>query len=262
MRPCNTLALRSPETVTLVSGPAGEDGRKYIRELCESAQGERIRQEVANFNQSYRIVAVSDNREAASALKSDEGVACADGVSSARLFVPPRCLPNKWDATIAADGRAVQSITAATISQFDYAFLASETKSFFGDWKVITPVIDTQTGESGQYRFTTSMAFGDMPVSIRTIGAVKSVSVNGTPLKIDTAVSAEEVREAAGRAQLASLAIYCADDTREDRTQGALRGRKPPRTADRIAAAAERTGKAGLQTWNSSSSRRSGSTAG
>jgi cell division protein FtsI/penicillin-binding protein 2 len=212
--PCNTLALRSPETVTLVSGPAGEDGRKYIRELCESAQGERIRQEVANFNQSYRIVAVSDNREAASALKSDDGVACADGVSNARLFVPPRCLPNKWDATIAADGRAVQSITAATISQFDYAFLASETKSFFGDWKVITPVIDTQTGESGQYRFTTSMAFGDLPVSIRTIGAVKSVSVNGTPLKIDTAVSADEVREAAGRAQLASLAIYCADDTR------------------------------------------------
>jgi hypothetical protein len=37
--PCNTLALRSPETVTLVSGPAGEDGRKYIRELCESRTG-------------------------------------------------------------------------------------------------------------------------------------------------------------------------------------------------------------------------------
>ena len=212
--PCNTLALRSPETVTLVSGPAGEDGRKYIRELCESAQGERIRQEVANFNQSYRIVAVSDNREAASAVTSGEGVACADGVSTARLFVPPRCLPNKWDATIAADGRAVQSITTATISQFDYAFLASETESFFGDWKVITPVIDTQTGESGQYRFTTSMAFGDLPVSIRTIGVVKSVSVNGTVLKIDTAVSADQVREAAGRTQQASLAIYCADDAR------------------------------------------------
>jgi len=212
--PCNTLAMRSPETVTLVSGPAGEAGRKYVRELCESAQGERIRQQVANFNQSYRIVAVSDNREADSALKSDQGVACADGVSTARLFVPARCLPNKWDATIAADGRAVQSISTATISQFDYAFLASETESFFGDWKVITPVIDTQTGESGQYRFTTTMTFGDMPVSIRTIGAVRSVSINGAQLQIDPAIGPEDVAEAAGLKQLTSLAILCADDTR------------------------------------------------
>ena len=78
---------------------------------------------------------------------------------------------------VATDGRAVQSITTATISQFDYAFLASETESFFGDWKVITPVIDTQTGESGQYRFRTTMPFGEMPVSIRTIGAVRSISI-------------------------------------------------------------------------------------
>ncbi|MEM5493351.1 penicillin-binding transpeptidase domain-containing protein [Hoeflea sp. AS16] len=212
--PCNTLAMRSPETVTLVSGPAGEAGRKYVRELCESAQGERIRQEVANFNQSYRIVAISDNREADNALKSKEGVACADGVSTAKLFVPPRCLPNKWEATIAADGRVVQSISTATISQFDYAFLASETESFFADWKVITPVIDTQTGESGEYRFRTTMAFGEMPVSIRTIGAVRSISINGSPLKTDPVTAPEDVREAAGQRQLASLAIYCADDSR------------------------------------------------
>ncbi|SOE17207.1 penicillin binding protein [Hoeflea halophila] len=212
--PCNTLAMRSPETVTLVSGPAGEAGRKYVRELCESAQGERIRQQVANFNQSYRIVAVSDNRAADSALKSDQGVACADGVSTAKLFVPARCLPNKWEATIAADGRAVQSITTATISQFDYAFLASETESFFGDWKVITPVIDTQTGEAGEYRFTTTMTLGDMPVSIRTIGAVRSISINGAPLTIDPEVGRDEVMAAAGMRQLASLAILCADDTR------------------------------------------------
>ncbi|MEQ8739967.1 MAG: hypothetical protein RID59_15660, partial [Hoeflea sp.] len=38
--PCNTLALRSPETVSLAGGTAGEAGRKYVRELCESAQGE------------------------------------------------------------------------------------------------------------------------------------------------------------------------------------------------------------------------------
>jgi len=211
---CNTLALRSPETVTLVSGPAGEAGRKYVRELCESAQGERIRAEVANFNQSYRIVSVSDNREADNALKSDQGVACADGVSTAKLFVPARCLPNKWEATIAADGRAVQSITTATISQFDYAFLASETESFFGDWKVITPVIDTQTGESGQYRFRTTMSFGEMPVSIRTIGAVRSISINGTPVKIDPAIGPEDVLEVAGQKQRVSLQIYCADDSR------------------------------------------------
>jgi len=212
--PCNTLALRSPETVSLVTGAAGEAGRKYVRELCESAQGERIREEVANFNQSYRIVSVSDNREADSASKSADGVACADGVSTARLFVPARCLPNKWEATIAADGRAVQSIATATISQFDYAFLASETESFFGDWKVITPVIDTQTGEAGQYRFRTTIAFGEMPVSIRTIGAVRSISVNGSPLDIDPATGPDDVRQAAGQKQMASLAIYCADDAR------------------------------------------------
>ncbi|MDF1610328.1 penicillin-binding transpeptidase domain-containing protein [Hoeflea sp. YIM 152468] len=210
--PCNTLALRAPETVNLVTGAAGEAGRKYVRELCESPQGERIREEVANFNQSYRIVSVSDNRQADDALNSAEGVACADGVSTAKLFVPPRCLPNKWEATIAADGRAVQSITTAAISQFDYAFLASETESFFGDWKVITPVIDTQTGEAGQYRFRTSMTFGDMPVSIRTIGAVRSIAVNGVRLAIDPATTPDDVRAVAGQKQAASLAIYCADD--------------------------------------------------
>ena len=92
--PCNTLALRSPETVSLAGGAAGEAGRKYVRELCESAQGERIREQVATFNQSYRIVAISDNRRADAASKSADGVACADGVSRARLFVPARCLPS------------------------------------------------------------------------------------------------------------------------------------------------------------------------
>ena len=210
--PCNTLALRSPETVSLVNGAAGEAGRKYIRELCESAQGERIREQVANFNQSYRIVSVSDNREADQAIKSAEGVACADGVSTAKLFVPSRCLPNKWEASVAADGRAVQSISTSTISKYDYAFLASETESYFGDWKVITPVIDTRKGEAGEYRFKTTITFGEMPVSIRTIGAVRSVSVNGSPLTIDPAVGPEDVRKAAGQRQAAFLAIYCAND--------------------------------------------------
>jgi cell division protein FtsI/penicillin-binding protein 2 len=211
---CNTLALRSPETVNLVTGPAGEDGRKYIRELCESPQGERIREEVANFNQSYRIVAVSDNREAASARESDEGVACADGVSNATLFVPRRCLPNKWEATIASDGRAVQSISTATISQFDYAFLASETDGFFGDWKVITPVIDTQTGDAGRYKLRTKITFGALPVSIRTIGPVRSLSVDGKRLKIDPNTSPDDVRKAAGQRHMASVAVYCSDDAR------------------------------------------------
>jgi len=225
--PCNTLALRSPETVSLVTGAAGEAGRKFVRELCESAQGERIREEVANFNQSYRIASVSDNREADGASKSAEGVACANGVSTAKLFVPARCLPNKWEATIAADGRAVQSITTATISQFDYAFLASETESFFGDWKVITPVIDTQTGEAGQYRFRTTMTFGEMPVSIRTIGAVRSISINGSSLNIDPAIGPDDVRQAAGQKQLASLAIYCADDARGTGHRARCEGESP-----------------------------------
>lgn len=209
---CNTLALRSPETVHLVDRLAGKHGRKYVRELCESAQGERIREELASFNQSYRIVAVSDNRQAPHAINSSEGAVCADGVSNASLFVPPRCLPNKWDATIAADGRAIRSISATTISQFDYAFLASETESFFGDWKVITPVIDTQTGDAGTYKFKTALRFGEMPISIRTIGAVKSLVVDGKTIKTDASVSDDDVRQAAGRKLKAAMAVYCSHD--------------------------------------------------
>lgn len=212
--PCNTLALRSPETVMLMGGAAGEGGKKFVRELCESAQGERIRAQVATFNESYRIVAISDNRQADNALKSAEGVACADGVSHARLFVPARCLPNKWEASVAADGRAVQSISTATISKFDYAFLASETDSFFGDWKVIAPTVDIQTGETGDYRFRTSMTFGELPVKIRTIGAVRAVVVNGQPLEFDPDTAPDDVLAAAGRQLAASVAIYCSDDTR------------------------------------------------
>jgi cell division protein FtsI/penicillin-binding protein 2 len=209
---CNTLALRSPETVKLVDGVAGENGRQYIRELCESPQGERIREELANFNQSYRIVAVSDNREAAPAKQSSKGALCADGVSTALLFVPKRCLPNKWEATIATDGRAVQSITTATISQTDYAFLASETESFFGDWKVITPVIDAQTGDAGLYTFKTTMTFGDLPISIRTIGPVRTLKLDGKTVEIDPNTDAESVHKDAGRAVKVALAIYCAND--------------------------------------------------
>lgn len=210
---CNTLALRSPETVKLVNGTAGEAGRKYIRELCESPQGERIRNELANFNQSYRIVAVSDNREAAPALSSVKGAVCADGVSSALLFVPKRCLPNKWEATIAADGRAVQSITTATISQTDYAFLATETESFFGDWKVITPVIDAQTGDAGLYTFKTTMTFGDLPISIRTIGPVRSLMLDGEIIEVEPAISTDVVGETTNQdTNTAALVIYCAND--------------------------------------------------
>lgn len=211
---CNTLALRSPETVTLVSGPAGEAGRKYVRELCESAQGERIREQVATFNQSYRIVAISDNRQADAALESSNGVACADGVSHARLFVPVRCLPNQWEVTLPTDGRAVQSISTATISKFDYAFLASETASFFGDWKVVAPVIDIQTGEASDYRFRTSITFGRMPIRIRTIGAVREVRINGEILTVDPLITADDVTDAAGNRRAVSVAVYCADDGR------------------------------------------------
>jgi len=69
---------------------------------------------------------------------------------------------------------AVQSITTATISQvFDYAFLASENRSFFGDWKVITLLRQRQTGEFRQYSSRTTMSFGEMPVrAFAPIGAV------------------------------------------------------------------------------------------
>lgn len=210
--PCNTLALRTPETVKLVDGEAGDGGRKYIRELCESPQGDRIRNEIANFNQSYRIVAVSDNREATSALQDDRGAVCADGVSKALLFVPKRCIPSKWEATIAGDGRAVQSITTEIISQTDYAFLATETESFFGDWKVITPVIDAQTGEAGLYSFKTMMTFGTMPISIRTIGPVRSLKLDGKAVDLDIYTTDEEVNNTAGLAANISLAIYCSND--------------------------------------------------
>lgn len=221
---CNTLALRSPETVKLVDRVAGQAGRKYIRELCESPQGERIRNELANFNQSYRIVAVSDNREAAPALFSSQGAPCADGVSTALLFVPKRCLPNKWEATIASDGRAVQSITTATISQTDYAFLASETERFFGDWKVITPVIDAQTGEAGLYTFKTTLTFGDVPIAIRTIGPVLTINVDGEPLEHSSPSTTGETLAVTDHKTRAELAIYCANDIagigRRERCEG------------------------------------------
>lgn len=209
---CNTLALRTPEYVELVNGVAGEGGRKYIRELCESPQGERIRNELANFNQSYRIVAVSDNREAAFALSSPNGAVCADGVSNARLFVPKGCLPNRWESTIAGDGRAVQSITAATISQTDYAFLASDIESFFGDWKVITPVVDAQTGDAGLYTFKTTMTFGDMPISIRTIGPVVSLKLDGEVVESDVGATPSDVENSEIQEPRTSVAIYCAND--------------------------------------------------
>jgi hypothetical protein len=241
---CNTLALRSPETVTLVGGAAGEAGRKYVRELCESAQGERIREQVATFNQSYRIVAISDNRESDAALKSSDGVACADGVSHARLFVPARCLPNKWEATVAADGRAVQSISTATISKFDYAFLASETDSFFGDWKVIAPVIDTQTGQASEYRFRTSITFGQMPVRIRTIGAVRGLRINGQALTIDPEVTVEDVASAAGSRFAVSLEVFCADDARGTGKRIRCEGESPRgRPTGTLISLSERSGK-------------------
>lgn len=209
---CNTLALRTPEYVKLVEGIAGEAGRKYIRELCESPQGERIRNELANFNQSYRIVAVSDNREAAPAIGSLNGAVCADGVSNAKLFVPKGCLPNRWESTIAGDGRAVQSITSATISQTDYAFLASETKSFFGDWKVITPVVDAQTGDAGLYTFKTTMTFGNLPISIRTIGPVKSLKVDGLITDSEAKTEAADLDVSELQNMNTTIAIYCAND--------------------------------------------------
>ena len=209
--PCNSLTLLSPEGAPLVSGAAGAVGRKDVRELCESPQGERIRQEIANFNRSFLLAGISDNREARSPA---EGAPCANGSGKASVFGPTGCLPNQGSGSVAADGRPVHSVATAAISPLEYAFMATSDIGYFGDWKAIAPSIDIASGRSGDHVFRSSVAFGKIPLRIRTIGIVASMTVDGVKLAMPEGRAAlARISPRAGLVQVAGVS-FCSDDDR------------------------------------------------
>lgn len=210
--PCNSLTLMSPEGAQLVDGPAGREGRKHVRELCESPQGERIREEIANFNRGFLLVAVSDNRNAAEAKASADGVACADGVSRARLFVPDGCLANEWTISVARDGRPAQSVPDAAISPLEYAFLATSETGYFGDWRAVAPFIDTATGQTGDHVLRTTVKFGGEPLRVRTVGLAVSVAIDGAIAPFPNGRQDRTGLQTASGGFFVSAAALCAQD--------------------------------------------------
>lgn len=210
--PCNSLTLMFPEGAQLVDGPAGREGRKHVRELCESPQGERIRQEIANFNRGFLLVAVSDNRNASGAKASAEGVVCADGVSRGRLFIPDGCFANDWTISVARDGRPAHSVPNAAISPLEFAFLATAETGYFGDWRAVAPFIDTATGEAGDHVMRTTVRFGTEPLRVRTIGLAVSLAIDGALAQFPDGRLDRKGLQASSGSLFVSAASLCAQD--------------------------------------------------
>lgn len=207
--PCNTMASRSPENAMLVDGPAGVSKRRFVRELCDSPQGERIRAQIAVFNRGFNLAGLSDNRNASAGLASKAGIACAERNEKAFLFVPADCFPSAWTAAVLADGRQAQAVTDDAISPGEYSFLARADVGFFGNWKTVSPFSDTNTGRPADHLFGSEIAFGAIPVEVRTIGIPLSVSINGASVAvIDGKPERSHIPTASGEFRL-SLDIIC-----------------------------------------------------
>ncbi|MDH6269468.1 hypothetical protein M2360_004896 [Rhizobium sp. SG_E_25_P2] len=211
---CNTLADDSPETVPFAEGkPAGPEGTAAVRELCNTSQGERIRQEIAFFNRRNQMVAIRDDRLSAQAVK-DDGVTCAEGGRRSSLFVPAKCIPNAWKARLSEDGRPAALTGAEAIPIREYAFMASTEGPFFGDWAAVVPVI---VGENGAdiarlYDLSSQLLFAEKAITIETIGQIQKLTIGGEAVTVTDGRLSRRYLTVAGRRYSVEVETWCNDD--------------------------------------------------
>lgn len=244
--PCTFLTARAPELsevlpqgVGAVPTPAGmvpdpraggqgnDTSAKYVRELCQTGEGRRIRAAIAAFNRSIHLVGIRDTRFAPTL--DEPEVRCSDGRGTAELFVPPSCLVSSWEAFLQPVGRSMSLVAVSNVSMREYAFLATNRTGYFSEWSVAAPALDGPQITRQLIAFRSDIQRITNPLSIDVIGAPEAVRIWGA--RVDGALVDDdwiavgangrvsgEVLDAGGHRVVVSVETNCA---RDDGSRGA-----------------------------------------
>ena len=117
--------------------PDNPKQRNALELLCETRQGEELRNEILAANAGYRTLAIRDNRYYNPKCQSNQ-----EGLS-AEVFVPRGCKPNTWQVALKLNESAARAswITGAEPSSSEFSFLvdSAEPITYFGDWAMVKP---------------------------------------------------------------------------------------------------------------------------
>lgn len=166
---------------------SAEELRSYktaLRLLCNSPQGEEIRNEIETWNATYDLLAVRDNRFQDESCQSQrEGL-------SAEVFVPRDCKPNAWKVErVLADNRVAASwIPGAEPPPADFSVVSDDDQKFgyAGDWAMLKSA-DPESGDRPRYRMNSETIdlSSTKEVVIDVVGRLRSVRVYEAGLRED-----------------------------------------------------------------------------
>jgi cell division protein FtsI/penicillin-binding protein 2 len=197
-------AFRDPEVPTV-----GEDKRSDLRMLCESAQGEEIRNEIDVWNNSFRLIAVRDDRSEGSADTASDKASqspkrvrakvsrkidrCYGGEPPTAPYIEQGCKPNHWTAgVVVGDGVGpAQTVTNGAPPPGEYALIPGERAGIYsdltahggglgaGDWLLVRPSTAYGTSTSDTYRLSSHMRVGPSPIIIDLVGTPTALTIDG-----------------------------------------------------------------------------------
>jgi cell division protein FtsI/penicillin-binding protein 2 len=201
---CENSIRRLPEEVPPNLAQSELDAMLVL--ICRSPQGDEVRNEIDQWNQSFNLVAVRDNR-ALDTLSVPAGVTgpkqrhlvCRNGSTPIGLYVAAGCLPSDWSAEL-AHGVTAPPARDAVPPFFDFAFIAEDQHLWESDW--FRPVTlfpgratasdggaatgDQESGTPEQfYRLKTQIAPGYEPLTIDLIGRPHRIILGTAAFDLD-----------------------------------------------------------------------------
>lgn len=149
--------------------------------LCRTGTGEAIRREIDQWNDSFELVAIRDNRVAGDPASERGTVLCRDGRTPIGLYVAPGCLPTGWTAKLIQGATPVDAPAEpdAVPPYGDFAFIAEDRHLWQSDWFRPRAGEGPPNAAGTFYRFRTAMTLGRAPVVVDLVGRPLRIALDG-----------------------------------------------------------------------------------
>lgn len=187
--------------------------RRLLTLLCNSPQGEEIRDEINEWNSSFDFLAVRDNRS-----QDDR---CEQAEVSAKIFVPPGCKPNKWkvDRVLGTGTASAAWMPRAEPPPDQFGEVVTDPEDLTqraGDWGRVSGDPNRDPNAPARYRLTTSITLpptGDVVIDV--VGRLREVQVNDKIRPISPKQPDIDKAVVLGPAQM-TVSLTCEDEDEEE----------------------------------------------
>jgi cell division protein FtsI/penicillin-binding protein 2 len=194
---CENRVARVPADDT---ANAAQANLSTLSLLCTTPQGGDIGREINQWNNSYHLIAIRDNRAAPAARPgTNSKIVCDDDEDEERqdqakrpkqvaaIYIPRNCIANTWQAEHVLETRhfPVDMWRDSEPPYGEFAMLSAADHLFFGDWAVVPREPRAESGTE-YYRLSDKIklpASGN--VSIDLVGRPLAIAVDGASLKLD-----------------------------------------------------------------------------